>query len=216
MHSRVVAHVHRPHAIGRTSVLALSCALSASLAVVGQTQAQSPPPQPSQPSGDVAPVPVRIADGSCDAPGSAIVSLDDGSAPGPAGDGDSIVYVSVSEVGQPIDQLVTPDRILLVGGSDAEGAIACGALGAIRDEDGTSVTPLIGPSGQFGTALLRAIDDATTVVDVVVVVTPLSGEASPGPAASAAAPSAPSASGVAGNPTREPGTSGAPPFSPLP
>jgi hypothetical protein len=207
MHRPATAPRRRP---GRSAVLTSACALTGCLALTGLVHGQSP-----EASAGVAPVPVRIADGRCDAPGATAVELSQGSSPGPLRDDGSVVYLSVTQVDRPIEELTSAERIVLVGGADAEGAVACGALGAIRD-DGLSVAALVNPdSGHFGTVLLRAVDQ-TTVVEVVVVAPAAPPDASPGPVGSAAAPSPPDAPGIPGNPTPEPGTSGAPPFSPLP
>ncbi len=190
----------------------------------GTVRGQSPAP-----SQQVAPLPVRIVEGTCEEPADRAVELSDAMALEAVPESGSLLYLSLTDTDQSVDELGGEGRALLAGGSDVESAIACGELGALTEKGQTSVLPLssLHGSGHSGVALLRGSDEGTVVE--VVVVSPVAPEASPGlsgsppgsPAASpAGSPAAgspvPAASGLSPVRSAEPGTSGAPPFSPLP
>lgn len=182
---------------------------------------QSPDASP-----EVAPLPVRIVEGTCEEPGDRLVELTDAMALEAVPDAGSLVFLSVSSTDEAIDDLVGEERALLVGGTDAESAVVCGGLGALQEAEEVRVALLsdLHGSGHSGVALMRGTDDGTTLE--VVVVSPVAPEASPGasPASPDDSPAAspgggspgPSASGLSPVRSAEPGTSGAPPFSPLP
>jgi hypothetical protein len=163
-----------------------------------------------------APLPVWIADGTCESPGETVIGLSDAVAPAGAAELPRAVYLSVTELAEPLADVVGEARVVLAGGVDAESSIVCGAIEALRAEGALSVAVLDATheTSHVGTIVMRETGQGT-VVDVVVIV-PREPEtsASPGPAAEPSG--GPDASGLSPVRSAEPGTSGAPPFSPLP
>jgi hypothetical protein len=193
----------------------VACALP--LTVLGQSPAASD---------TVAPLPVRLVQGGCDAPGDTIEQLADATAAGPASEAEGVVvYLSITESPDAIDALSASGNSILAGGTDQESAIACGPLGPVR-EGGTSASALVArhDTSHFGTVLLRGSDQGTTIE--VIVVSPILPAASPSPGAGGSPDVSPAAEGDAQRSAGAsvvppphsplPGTSGAPPFSPLP
>ncbi len=164
------------------------------------------------------PLPVWIAHGPCEAPGALVVRLTAATTIDGAGGGPDIVQVSVTELPDATDVLVGQGLVLLAGGSDAESAVVCGELLATR-QDGRTTVVALGPrhgSTHTGVALLAA-DRADTLVQVVVVSPADVPEPSVVPSGSPTPASlAPDGSGLSPVRSAIPGTSGAPPFSPLP
>jgi hypothetical protein len=187
------------------------------MSLAGAVGAQSPGP-----SGAPAPLPVRLVEGTCDEPGEVVLELMEATAPEPAQGDRPMVHVSVSEVPDAIEGMAT-ERVVLVGGVDAESAVACGQPGPVEDGASVGVLSAQHDSGHAGAILMSRRGDGTLVE--IVVVSPAAPEVSPSasPAADASptasgAPASPAASDAGLSPVRsaEPGTSGAPPFSPLP
>jgi hypothetical protein len=171
------------------------------------------------PSQAVAALPVRIVEGSCEEPGDRVMELSDAMALETVPDADSLLYLSLTDADQALDQLAVEGRALLAGGSDAASAIACAGLGDLAEVGAASVMPLssLHASGHTGVALFRGSDDGTVIE--VVVVSPMAPAGSPAASPSGSATTgsaAPNASGLSPVRSAEPGTSGAPPFSPLP
>jgi hypothetical protein len=184
---------------------------------------------PTPPPGDTAPLPARIFHGSCDQIGELIVDLLGVVAGEPVGESAVTVYASISDLDLSLADLVGADRILAVGGaSDPAGAVACGALAGPAQGAADLAVALrpLHSSVYSGTALLHEVEGRTFVYLVVVAD---SGDtdapgSSPLPEATAAphgsiqpdAAASPDASGLSPVRSVQPGTSGAPPFSPLP
>jgi hypothetical protein len=122
----------------------------------------------------------------------------------------------VTELPQPIGDVVGEARIVLVGGVDAESAVVCGGLEPVRDDASVSVSVLEAThdTSHVGMVLVRDTGEGT-MVDVVVAV-PQEPEASPSAQPSSDPSASPDASALSPVRSAEPGTSGAPPFSPLP
>jgi hypothetical protein len=188
--------------------------LVAIVAMAGAVGAQSPAASPG-----ISPLPVRVVEGTCDAPGATLVELSEAIGTSPRPETQSIVHVSISEVPDPIEDLAAGDRSILVGGTDVESAVACAELGQPQ-ADGSSVAALTAQhdSGHAGAIIMRRSDGGTLIE--VVLVSPASPPAAPSPSAGAesAGPPSPGPSDPGISPVRspQPGTSGAPPFSPLP
>jgi hypothetical protein len=180
------------------------------MAAWGTAGGQSPAP-----SQEVAPLPVRIVEGTCEEPGDRVVELSDAMALEAVPDAGSLLYLSLTDIDRSLDELTGEGRALLAGGSDTESAIACGESGTLAEVGATSIIPLssLHDSGHSGVALLRESDEGTVVE--VVVVSPVAPQASPAASPAAGSP-VPDASGLSPVRSAEPGTSGAPPFSPLP
>jgi hypothetical protein len=188
------------------------------LVAAGAVGAQSPAASPG-----AAALPVRVVEGTCDAPGAVVISLADGIPAEPVPEAGPLVHVSSSSVPEPIEEMAAVERVVLVGGADAESAVACAQPAALQD-DGRSVAALTAQhdSGHSGAVLMRAAEDGTLIE--VIIVSPSSpadaAGASPGisPMAPGTSPMSPAPSGAGLSPVRSPlpGTSGAPPFSPLP
>jgi hypothetical protein len=161
-----------------------------------------------------APLPVRVVEGTCEEPGEVAIELSEATAPEPAQDDRPTVHVSVSEVPDAIEDLAATERVVLVGGVDAESAVACGQPGPVEDRGSVGVLFAQHDSGHAGAILMRGRDEGTLIE--IVVVSPAAPELSP--SASPGAGASPAASGSGLSPVRsaQPGTSGAPPFSPLP
>lgn len=170
--------------------------------------------------GGLAPLPARVATGSCDAPGEVTAELQQAVTAAPAGGAAEAVYVSISELEMSLADVASGDQALFVGGSDLEGAVACGALGGPPQGPADLAVALLPlhESTYRGTVLFRELAGHLTVY--LVVAGP--GAAGPVPSASpdtSPLPEAPASSDASGlSPVRsaQPGTSGAPPFSPLP
>ena len=174
--------------------------------------AQSP-----EASGMATPLPVWIAEGTCEGPGQPVVALDDATAPTPTTEGPSVVYLSVTELGDRVADLLGHDRVVLAGGSDAESAVVCGSLRPARGDGALSVG-VLGPihdTQHVGTFLLRDTDQGAVVEVIVVAPSSPDAQASTSPSPSDASTS-PDPSGLSPVRSPLPGTSGAPPFSPLP
>ncbi len=183
---------------------------------------------PTDPPGDTAPLPARIVEGTCDQLGDLVVDLLSVVAGGPPDSARPTVYASISALDTTLSELTTGSRVLIVGGeSDPDSAVACGALeGPAQGPDDLAVAlqPLHS-SAYSGTALLHQGAGGSWVYLVVVAAPQVDGPAgSPSPNGSSApiasAQASPDTSMQPGDlsPTRsvEPGTSGAPAFSPLP
>jgi hypothetical protein len=170
--------------------------------------------------GDLAPLPARIATGSCDEPGDVTADLREAVTGASSDAVGEAVYASISESEMSLADLSGPDRALFVGGSDLEGAVACGAFGGPPQGPADLAIGLLPlhDSTYSGTALFHGSDGRLTVYLVVV------GPGAAGPAASGSpepspppeAAASPDASGLSPVRSAQPGTSGAPPFSPLP
>jgi hypothetical protein len=191
----------------------------------------APTAAPTLPPGGVAPLPARIVSGSCAEPGEERVPLN-----GPIAGGERAVpsearpvYASISVVEDALDGVLDGGGALVVGGrvGDPEAAVACGDLDGPRQSDVALAIALepSNESGYTGTAMLHEADGRVTVTVVVVGPPPeMTPGGSPSPSASAGTDPAPTPSASAGatgsavpvRPSVEPGTSGAPPFSPLP
>lgn len=206
----------RQRAVAAVGATLVACVLP--VTVLGQSPAASDA---------VAPLPVRLIEGTCDAPGDTLEELADGAAAGPASEAEGVVvYVSITDLPDGADALVAAGSSVLAGGIDHESAVACGPLGPLRD-DGTSAAALVArhDTGHFGTVLLRGSDQGTTIE--VIVVAPILTAGSPSPDAGGSPAASPGADGGSPAPSAGasvvppphsplPGTSGAPPFSPLP
>jgi hypothetical protein len=171
----------------------------------------------------MAPLPARILEGTCDALGDVVVDLLVVVAGAPADAAHPTVYASISDLAMPLAAVATASRVLIVGGeSDPASAVACGALAGAPQgpADLAIVLAPLHSSSYSGTALLHEVDGRTWVY-LVVVSDPRSAtpEGSPRLDASPAPSAAPDASLAPGDlsPIRsaEPGSSGAPAFSPL-
>ena len=169
---------------------------------------------PPEPPGETTPLPARVVRGSCGAPGEVAYDLLAVIASGaPDGQNDT-VYASISQLELAFTDIADQDMVLMVGGSDVDGAVACGSLRHQPQGPADLAISLAAKnrSAYSGTALLHGTEGGTAVYLVVVAAPESAGpEASP-----ATATPLPEGSGL--DPTRsvEPGTSGAPPFSPLP
>jgi hypothetical protein len=180
------------------------------LGTAGAVGAASPDPSAG------ATLPVRLVDGDCQAPGAVVAELADARDAGPTNDSRSTVHVSITDVPQAIDQLASPEHSLLVGGVDAASAVACGQLRDL-EQDGQSVAVLSAQhdTGHVGAVILSSTSGGTRVEAVIV--SPMAPDASPSaPAGSPPQAPDPSDAGLAPVRSPQPGTSGAPPFSPLP
>jgi len=200
-------------------------------------------PDATSPPGDTAPLPASIGRGPCGSPDPADrIELRGPIAGGSVDDrAGRIVYVSRSQLEGTLDDIVASGRVGTVGGDPAtpKSAVACGSLDGPRQSP-TDLAVALEPtneSGFTGTVVLHEADGEVTVT-LVVVAPDTEGsqsEASPGPggpeqpdAASPGPSAAPAASGgvqtappealtsPVPRPSVQPGTSGAPPFSPLP
>ena len=193
------------------------CALFTAALVLFVVTAKSGAAQSPEASGMATPLPVWIAEGTCEGPGQPAVALDDATAPAVTTEGPSVVYLSVTELRDPVAALLGAERVVLAGGSDAESAVVCGSLQPARGDGSLSVAVLgaIHDTQHVGTVLLRDTDQGAVVE--VIVVAPSSPEpqasSSPSPSDESTSPDPSELSPVR---SPRPGTSGAPPFSPLP
>jgi hypothetical protein len=192
--------------------------------MVGPTVGQSPSPVATgdAPSPGVpVPLPVLLAEGSCDALGALVQRLDDASVVSRTAEGIDL-YTGTSHLeGAP--EVALEGRVLVAGGDGEapESAVICGTMGEIlvgAADQAILLAPLHDVPW-WGAALVGAGDAGTMLT--IIVAGPFDG---PGAGASAGAPGAkPSASDPSPDPSAFvphrsplPGTSGAPPFSPLP
>ena len=182
-------------------------------------------PHATLPPGGVTPLPAHIASGTCDAPGDQIEPLL-GLIAGEGGDEGSqrVVYAAITPLESTLESLARSSGVIVVGGDPAtpEGAVACGSLDAPAqgpDDLAIALDPA-NRSGYTGTVLLHQGEDSLTVT--VVVVAPAARDAQAMPV-DLGSPEIAEQGGTGGamtspvpRPSVQPGTSGAPPFSPLP
>jgi len=190
------------------------CVLIAGAVALWALIAQTGAAQSPAASGMAGPLPVWVAEGTCDEPGEPLITLTDATAPAIAGP--RLTYLSLTELPDPLPDVVGQGRVVLAGGSDAASAVVCGALQPLRD-DGLSVGVLDAThdTDHLGTILIRDTGQGTVVE--VIVLAPSSPDAisSQSPSANGT-PASPDPSGMSPVRSPLPGTSGAPPFSPLP
>jgi hypothetical protein len=185
------------------------------LLVLAGSNAVARSPGPSMAAGP-APLPVRAVSGSCTEPGDGTdrladaVALDVQASEGPT------VYVSLTGSSAALDTLLTSGGSVLVGGSDAASAVACADIPATEASEEVTVL-LLGPlhgSAHAGAVVLRSGAGGASL-EIVLVAEQIDVSGSSMPTAPASSPVV-EASGLSPVRSVTPGTSGAPPFSPLP